>query len=153
MIRWQVEGLPDAGIVECADDDRADFQPDCLQINVLRGVSNFDVRVAVRALTVFLRTALINPRDYQHGWRTTHPGLVEGSLGQWSAQVSTRYLSQPMFSGHVPVHTSRQRINAAGDEVKLERVERARGRCRTAAISRRHTLRRPEELRHIGKRQ
>ena len=82
VILGQTQNLLNFRILECADDDGTEVSRYRLQVNVLRGMAYFDVRVAACSLTVLPGAAFVDTGKEQDDRGTTNPGLIERGCRQ-----------------------------------------------------------------------
>ena len=85
VIFGQTQNLLDFRILECADDDGTEVSCHRLQVDILRGVADFDVRIAARSLSVLPGAAFVDTGKEQNDRGTTDPGLIERGCRQCGA--------------------------------------------------------------------
>ena len=85
VIFGQTQNLLDFRILECADDDGTEVSCYRLQVDVLRGMADFDVRIAARSLSVLPGAAFVDTGKEQNDRGMTNPGLIERGCRQCGA--------------------------------------------------------------------
>jgi hypothetical protein len=121
-----------------------------LQAHVLGRVPGLDLHVAQPALPVLRGRARGDSRDRDHRGGAPQRVLVPRCGAERGPSVARRTQGELVSLRRVRVDPGRERLDGAGDDIELERVERSRRRRRPLALCRvGDALPRPQELRDL----